>query len=37
MSYNRPEIIAGDMEERKSFSCGCPPHRVVGTDYCKID
>lgn len=24
MSYNKPEIIAGNMEERESFSCGCP-------------
>lgn len=24
MSYNRPEIIAGDMQEKESFSCGCP-------------
>lgn len=24
MSYNKPEIIAGDMTEKESFSCGCP-------------
>ena len=24
MSYNKPEIIAGNMEEKESFSCGCP-------------
>lgn len=24
MSYNKPEIIAGDMQEKESFSCGCP-------------
>lgn len=26
MSYNKPEIIAGNMEERESFSCGCPTY-----------
>lgn len=24
MSYNKPEIVAGDMCGRESFSCGCP-------------
>lgn len=26
MSYNKPEIIAGDMQEKESFSCGCPTY-----------
>lgn len=24
MPYEKPEIIAGNMEEREAFSCGCP-------------
>lgn len=26
MAYNKPEIIAGDMQEKESFSCGCPTY-----------
>lgn len=36
MSYNRPEIIAGDMEIKESFSCGCPT-RVSGSYTCRAD
>ena len=28
MPYNKPEIIAGNMEERESFSCGCPTYEA---------
>lgn len=24
MAYNKPQIVAGNMEEKESFSCGCP-------------
>ncbi len=30
MSYNKPQIIAGNMEERESFSCGCPTYSYNG-------
>lgn len=36
MSYNKPEIIAGNMEERESFSCGCP-ERPSGFSSCRAD
>lgn len=29
MSYNKPEIIAGDMSEKESFSCGCPTNMLT--------
>ena len=32
MSYNKPQIIAGNMEERESFSCGCP----ISSGYCHV-
>lgn len=34
MAYNKPEIIAGDMLERESFSCGCPTHSSCSS-YCQ--
>ena len=30
MAYNKPGVIAGNMEERESFSCGCPTHSYNG-------
>ena len=38
MAYNKPEIIAGNMEERESFSCGCPTNSTYPcVGICKLD
>lgn len=36
MAYNKPQIIAGNMEEKESFSCGCP-ERAAGLRVCRAD
>lgn len=34
MAYNEPKVIAGDMTERETFSCGCPTGISRCSSFC---